>query len=126
MPSQKSEIKHWQARRASRAAADTRLAEMLADMVEQARAANKAYGDRLEAMFSRADYDRLFDAWEAGQDAPADLVAQLDADTELRRLGNERDRLLWYLIAVRRGGIVSEHYVYRQTGGKMTGPNGER
>ena len=126
MPNQISSKAYWQARRPGRAAVDTRLAVMLADMAERTKAAGQAWNDRLETLFSRADYDRLWDAWEAGQDASADLAAILEADQELCRLGREHDQLFWLLFCVKRSGIPSEHYVYHQTGGKLRGPNGER
>jgi hypothetical protein len=126
MPNQISSKAYWQARRPGRAAVDLRLAQMLADMSDRTKATNQAYDARLLALLSRADYDRLYDAWEAGHDAPADLGAILEADQELCRLAQSSNQSFWLLFLVRIGGIPSEHYVYQQTGGKMRGPNGER
>lgn len=123
MPNPKRDILRWQQRKG---ATDTRLAIMLASVTAQLTAAHNAYYDRIEKMFSCADYDRLYDAWEAGQDAPADLAAIMDADAEINRLGRVVNTFLWTLDCVQRGGIISEHYVYAQTGGKMRGPNGEK
>jgi hypothetical protein len=126
MPNQKTDVRRYQARKASRSAADTRIATLIATMIERANAITKAHGDRVLALLPRADYDRLYDAWEADQEAPADLAAIMSADQELCRLRKEQDHLLWVLFCTRRSGIPSEHYVYSQTGGKLRGPNGER
>jgi len=126
MPPQITSKAYWQARRPGRAAIDARLAQMLADMSGRTQAINQAYDARLLALLPRADYDRLYDAWESGKEAPADLVPIMDADQELRRLAQSSNRSFWLLFLVRIGGIPSEHYVYSQTGGKMRGPNGER
>jgi hypothetical protein len=115
--------KRW---RRNQGAADGRIATLLVEMETRAKAARQTYDDRLEALLPRADYDRLFDAWEAGQEAPADLTAIMDADTALSDAWSVVMPALWLLSTIAHNGIPSEHYVYQQTGGKLTGPNGEK
>jgi hypothetical protein len=123
MPNLTKNNKRW---RRNQGAFDTRMALLLVELEERAKAAKKTYDDRLEALFSRADYDRLFDAWEAGQEAPADLGAIMEADPTYCEAWDVIARTLWALSGITHNGIPSEHYVYQQTGGKLTGPNGEK
>ena|SRR5436190_14970822 len=122
----RAEIRRWQARHAGKAAADTLLAGMLAELERRASAAYDAYFDRLKVLLTREEYMDVMQAWDAEQDTPAALWAKMDADPEARKLSCEGGRLLWLLDSARRHGVPSEHYVYSQTGGKMRGPNGER
>lgn len=123
MPNLKTDSKRW---RHNQGATDARLALLLIEVEQRAKAAKKTHDDRLEALLSRADYDRLFDAWEADQETPADLAAIMEADTVLGDSWRIVMRALWALVCVTHNGIPSEHYVYHQTGGKLTGPNGEK
>src|SRR3954466_7509805 len=107
MLNQKS--KRW---RRNQGAVDTRIALLLTELETRAKAATNSYQDRLEALLSRADYDRLFDAWEAGQEAPADLAAILDADPVYRDSWKDATRALWALLSITHNGIPSEHFVY--------------
>jgi hypothetical protein len=123
MPNQKNDIQRWKARKG---ATDARIATLLAEVDQRAESAYDAYFKRLQALLGQDAYTRLLEAWEAEQEAPADLVALMDADPEARRLYREAAHPLWLLSNTQHNGIPSEHYVYSQTGGKLRGPNGER
>jgi hypothetical protein len=123
MSNQKLDTKQWQRRKG---ATDARIAMLLAETERRANVDYDAYFDRLKALLGHEGYVRLLDAWQAEQVAPADLAAIIEADPDARRLYSAAARAAWALESTKHSGIISEHYVYEQTGGKLIGPNGER
>src|SRR4051794_37260309 len=109
MPNQKPDIQRWKARKG---VTDTRLALMLAEMNQRAESSYDAYFARLKALLGNDDYVRLMRAWQAEQDAPADLAVLMDADQEAARLYRSAAHILWLLGNTAHNGIPSEHYVY--------------
>lgn len=120
---QKSELVRWRTRKG---ALDTRLAALMREVERRAESAYDAYFNRLEVLLTHDDYERLLSTWADGHLAPPDIAAQMDADPETVRLHRESARPLLFLEGTERGAIVSEHFIYQQTGGKLTGPNGEK
>src|SRR5438552_3670061 len=107
----RAEIRRWQARKAGKAAADTLLAGLVAELERCALSASDAYFDRLESILTREEYDGLLDAWVNDQPTPAAPLSKMDADPEAARLHREANRLLWLLEQAAHHGVPSEHYV---------------
>lgn len=113
MPNQPSEPERQRRARWQRPnRTDARLAGLLATVEARAAADAEAYFQRLQQMLGASDYDRLLDAWVAGQQTPADLLQLLDADRETVRLRRSVEHVDWLLFCAQRGDIPSEHYWY--------------
>jgi hypothetical protein len=123
MPNQKPDIQRWKARKG---ATDARIATMLAEVHQRAESSFEAFFNRLSTILTREECCALDEAWAAGGSAPAAIWSKVLADTEAKALWQSANRPEWLLSGIEHNMIPSEHYVYQQTGGKLTGPNGEK